>query len=371
LRRLLALLAVALAAGCGGDEPEPVDLLVTADRVFDGRAVIEHGGVAFAGDAVVAVGAASDLDVEPKRTISLGDATVVPGVIDLHVHGFGEGQIGSPVTTVRDVGAPLTALPPSERARAPRVVASAPFLAPPGGYPMPVHGDEIGLVVQGAEEARQAVDLLVDRGASLIKVGLTPANVFPNLSEPELTAIVDQAHEHGIPVTAHVDDAYGVRRALAAGVDDLAHMPHDAVAAALLREVADAGVEIVGTLHVEGGAETAALANARAFVAAGGTLLYGSDYLNPGIAPGLDLEELELMAAAGLTPRQVLTNATSRAADQLGRDDIGALEIGASADLFAVRGDPLRGLGALRDTVLVVVRGDLVVDGPRLNLPGG
>jgi imidazolonepropionase-like amidohydrolase len=146
---------------------------------------------------------------------------------------------------------------------------------------------------------------------------------------------------------------------------------HDVVAPALLREVADAGVEIVGTLHVEGGAETAALRNARTFVAAGGTLLYGSDYLNPGIPPGLDLEEFELMAAAGLTPLDVLTNATSRAAVQLERDDIGSLEFGASADLFAVRGDPLRELGALGDVVLVVVRGELVVDGPRLNLPSG
>jgi imidazolonepropionase-like amidohydrolase len=103
-------------------------------------------------------------------------------------------------------------------------------------------------------------------------------------------------------------------------------------------------------------------------VAAGGTLLYGSDYGNQGIPSGVDVEELRLMVASGLTRRQALVNATSRAAKQL-RVPVGVLRKGGAADVVAVRGDPFVDLAALARPALVVVRGDLVVDGPRLHLP--
>ena len=279
---------------------------MTADRLFDGERMIADGAVAITGDRVVAVGAAARAR-SARRTRAFADATILPGLVDLHVHGIGCGQVASAVTTVRDLAAPLSVLPLEQRPRAPRVVAAGPFLAAPGGYPAPVHGIAITKVVRGTKEARAAVKLLARRGAGVIKVGLTPR--FPNLSRAELRAIVDEAHAAGLRVSAHVDDSDGTRTALAVGVDDLAHMPAERDEE-LMRRVARAGIEIVGTLHVRRYARAAALANARAFVRAGGTLLYGSDFGNPGIPTGVDREELRLMGRAGLSTLDVLRNAT-------------------------------------------------------------
>jgi imidazolonepropionase-like amidohydrolase len=223
-------------------------------------------------------------------------------------------------------------------------------------------------VVRGVDEARGAVRMLVRRGASVIKVGLS--ETFPNLSLDELRAIVDEAHAAGVRVSAHVEDSAGARTALAAGVDDFAHMPSQRDAA-LMERLAQARMEIVGTLHViSGSRRIAVLANARAFVRAGGTLLYGSDFGNQGIPTGVDGLELQLMHQAGVSRLDVLRNATSRSAAVLGRPDIGRLRGGASADVVVVRGDPsvdLRVVSSVPDFLLV--RGQAVVDGTRLNPP--
>ena len=139
--------------------------------------------------------------------------------------------------------------------------------------------------------------------------------------------------------------------ALAAGVDELAHMPCDRADPEAMGEAASQGLRIVGTLHILGGCP-AKLANARAFVAAGGTLLYGSDYPNPGIPPGIDLAELRLLRQAGLSPEQTIAAATSAAGKALGEAPLGSLVAGAPADLFAVRGNPLADLGRARAPIL-------------------
>ena len=113
-----------------------------------------------------------------------------------------------------------------------------------------------------------------------------------------------------------------------------------------------------------------ALANARAFVRAGGTLLYGTDFGNPGIPPGVDREELRLMRRAGLSPLDVLRNATSRAGRVLGLPNVGRLRAGASADLVVVDGDVLRDVTRVASVPrLLLVRGSAVIDGTRFSPP--
>lgn len=364
--RRVALTAVAvglLCAACGGGEREQADLLITAPRLFDGERLIRDGAVAIRGATVVAAGSRDDVDVDATRTLELEDATLLPGVVDLHVHALGQGQLLSLVTTVRDVGASDTALPPAPpQPREPRVLAAGPLITAPGGYPIPVHGDEVGHVVRSPDDARAYVRSLADRGAAVIKVSLQFG--FPVITLATLRAIVAEAHEHDLRVTAHVGESRGTRMALEAGVDELAHMSCERDPA-LLRELAAAQIEVVGTLHVlrQYGC-TVALENARTFVAAGGTLLYGSDYGNPGIPTGLDIAELELLHEAGLSLLEVLAAATSRAGDVTGVEGAGRLLARSPADVVAIAGDPTRDLAALSEPpLLLVVRGQIVVGG--------
>ena len=361
------MLVLLVCAAPSASASPRVEWLITADRLFDGERVVEPGAVAVSGGRVVAVGPAAR-SMSARRVRALRGATIVPGLVDLHVHGLGCGQAASAVTSVRDLAAPLAALPVTPLRRAPRVVAAGPFVTPPGGYPAQAYGASLAHVVKGANEARAAVRMLVRRGAGVIKVGLTVS--YPNLSPDELRAIVTEAHALGVRVTAHVEDSSGTRRALDAGVDDLAHIP-SRPDAELMARVARAGVELVGTLHIVSTfGRAGVLANARAFVRAGGTLLYGSDYGNPGIPYGVDPVELDMMRLAGLSELDVLRNATSRSGAVLGVANVGRLRPGAPADVVVVEGNPVRDLTRVASVpTLLLVRGHAVIDRARLIRP--
>ena len=138
----------------------------------------------------------------------------------------------------------------------------------------------------------------------------------------------------------------------------------------MMCDLVAAGVEVVGTLHAIDAFRFCDVEYARAFVDAGGTLLYGTDYGNPGIPFGVDVDELRLMVRAGLSSREAVTNATARAGEQLGLEKLGSLGEGAPADLVAVDGDPFSDLERLEVPRLVVVRRNIVVEGGRVVAPG-
>lgn len=363
---LLAAVVAVPSTGCArGEHVVQGDLLVTAGRVFDGRRVIEGGGVLVASGRVVWVGRADEADVQATRRASFPSGTIVPGFIDLHVHQLGP-DVTSGVTTSRDLAASFVQLtlavpdpPPGEK----RLLMAGPMMTAPGGYPIPVWGAAVGKPVRGEAQARAGVRLLAENGAAVIKISLE--HQFPMLSASEVRAIVDEAHDRGLEVTAHVSHVRVARVALDTGVDELAHMPcieHDGE---LMRELARS-IPVVGTLHVAFGCP-ALLENARAFVAAGGELLYGSDYGSDAEIPnGIDVEELELMVAAGLTPLEAIAAATSRAGEALELDPLGSLVKGAPADLIVVRGDPTESLDVLARPVLVVAGGKVVAGAERV-----
>ena len=357
-----------MCAGCAGEE-ERADLLVTAPRLFDGERLIEDGAVAIRGGEIVAAGRREDVDVNAARTIALRNATLLPGLIDLHSHDLGSVHIGSVVTTVRDLGTGDGNLPVTENRSGPRVLVAGPLITAPDGYPIPIYGLRVAHVVRTADEAREYVQSLASRGADVIKVALQFG--FPVISFDVLRAIVAEAHAHELRVTAHVGEARGARTALRAAVDELAHMPCDE-APELMRSLADAGLEIVGTLHVlqvvgsgtSGFGCPGSLENAAHFVRAGGALLFGSDYGVPGIPAGVDVTELELLAGSGgLGAIGALRAATSEAAKVLSVEGLGRLAEGSPADVVAVRGNPIQDLDALGRPLLVVRSGVIQVGG--------
>jgi imidazolonepropionase-like amidohydrolase len=358
-----ALLVAVLRARA---EPLQGDLLITAGRVFDGNRLLRNGAILIRGREVAAVGERDQLDAQAKQTIELGaNATVVPGFVDLHVHVPDDVALvllSGGVTTVRDLGAPIADLLVSRDSSALRVLRAGPIFTAPGGYPIPAHGQfgrDIALQVDGENEARAAVGRVARAGASVIKIAVERGDgSYPLLTVAEIRAIVEEAHARDLRVTAHVSAPDDTRLALAGGVDELAHMPCVWAAPRLMQEIAQRRIPIVGTLYVEEEIHCPALrANARAFVRAGGTLLYGSDFGNPGAPARIHLDELRLMREAGLTPQAIIRNATSLAGRQTGIANLGSLVPGAPADLVGVRGNPFKDLQTLEQPQLVVAAG--------------
>lgn len=356
----LAIVVVLLAAG-GGSATTTKPLYVQADRLFTGTTLISgRVGVVVKGGKVVAAGR---LRIPTNaRVIRLRGATILPGIIDLHVHETRQLLLRAGVTTTRNLGEPEAVLrPPFAARRYPRIVSAGPIITVPGGYPT---GRDPGISapVRSAQEGAAKVDALVAKGAALIKISLgTGANgTLPTLGVGEIQAIVGRAHKLGRIVTAHVLDGKGLALALSGGVDEIAHMPCAGVTSDQIAALVERRIAVVSTLHVAAVLGKAAncpdaMANARAFVEQGGKLLYGTDM--PSVRAGLNLIELRLMQQAGLTAAQVLKAATAAAGKELGMAPLGTLVPGAPADLWAVSGNPTRSLGALGHPVYVMARG--------------
>jgi imidazolonepropionase-like amidohydrolase len=220
---------------------------------------------------------------------------------------------------------------------------------------------------------------LVDGGAAVIKIALEPGGEsgapwtqghhgaappppppWPMASHEIVSAIVVEAHRLGKIVTAHVGESAGAAIALAAGVDEWAHVPCLEIADALIEQAAQQEVKVVTTLdtmsHCPG-----VLANARKLAKAGVALLYGAEIAHTDIPWGIDAQELHLMhQVAGLSTDQILRAATSEAGRELGMAPLGRLEPGAPADLIAVKGDAEHNLKILEYPDLVMSGGVIV-----------
>src|SRR6266571_1949949 len=152
-------------------------------------------------------------------------------------------------------------------------------------------------------------------------------------------------------IDTHVHRPAEVAKALDAGVTELAHWPFgEELPGDLIRRMA-ASMTVVPTLHID--PSPARRRGVRAFVAAGGRVVYGTDLGNQGPPPAVDVAELELLVEAGLSPVGAVAAATSNAAEHLGLRAIGRVAPGWVADLLLVDGDPLEDLRALTRVRLV------------------
>lgn len=301
--------------------------------------------------------------------------TLLPGFIDAHVHlGFyrPEEVLAGGLTTVRDLGwDPKLSLAWQEASRqspwqrtaqtsyrGPFVLAAGPMFTVAGGYPLLA-----GWAPPGTGRVFQpgAVKEIAEAGASVIKVTLEP-RAGPTLDLDNLKQLVDEAHQADLKVTAHISSVAELEKALEAGVDELSHLIFDSaeVPQPLLKRMAEQ-VTVVPTLRVN--PHEARLQNLGRFYKAGGRILYGTDLGNGGRA-GIDVEELQLMQKAGMSPEDILRSATVVGADYLGLKDRGRIEAGAFADLLLVDGDPLKDFEVLRRPVMVIREG-LEVTGRR------
>lgn len=376
--------------------PPQYDLVLTGGTLIDatGGPPLPHAAVAVKDGLIAWVGPAAELSFSPETPVyDLTGGSILPGLINAHVHisGLGEddmrGWTRAGVTTVRDLAGPLDERLPLRNsllargdATLPRLLASGPVVTVAGGYPFAVSDARLrvaAIAVQGPDDARRQVNLLADAGVDQVKISVSGRTdvSWPELSDAEIAAISEAAHARGLRVTAHVDRAAALRRAVLNGIDDAAHSPRDRVPDEVFALMVERGVTMAPTIAVY---EALALSrgkavewrrltlpilydNLRRFVAAGGTLALGDDFGGvPGMAVGLPLAEINHWLAAGLTPSQIIEAATRGGAAATGlMATHGTVEVGKVADLLVVAGDPLADISALARPVMVLRSGQL------------
>ncbi|MDR7383963.1 amidohydrolase family protein [Promicromonospora iranensis] len=238
----------------------------------------------------------------------------LPGVVDRHVHlGLVDRALlaDGPVTEVHDLGwdpretTGWAATPPSGV----RVRYVGPFHTAPGGYPSGRSWAPDAAVrhVASPRAAAEAVADVVAGGGFAVKVALHAGMVL--LPDDVLRALADEAHAAGLPVVVHAEGAGQAERALDAGADTLVHVPWtESLSSELIAR--GAPMTWISTLAIHDGPGRRAglelaLDNARRFVAAGGTLVYGTDMGNGPTPVGVNEREIELLGAVGLTGEQL------------------------------------------------------------------
>jgi imidazolonepropionase-like amidohydrolase len=421
LGKFLVIATVLLVAVACGGKAEPALTQIAADAlvlthgtVIDGTGSdpIPDGVVVIQGDRIVAVGPALDFAASSAATvIDAGGRTILPGIIDSHVHSTADAAVRREfltegVTAVCDLGSPLVAMPLFEQAYidelpVARGFRAGPILTVPGGIQSAIGCAANNYEVATPEEARAAVVELLERGADVIKIYLDPGvrrYDFPTLDGEQVTAIVEEAHARGALVRAHVRTVPELATALEGGVDAVEHVPLPrftliefesliesddpialfgelaapelAVLETLLPQMVAQGVVMVPTLGAFSKVIVplfprrtrpliveAAMDVVGHFHALGGVVALGTDYGMPGLTAGMPVQEMELLLAAGLTPMEVIEASTRHAAYVCGHgDELGTLEPGKLADVIIVDGDPLADIGVM-DRVMLVVKG--------------
>lgn len=354
------------------------------------------------------------------EVVDLSGATLLPGLIDLHVHidtpqlEFGEDlswtaipgivvdavrhhpnerrdMLEHGVTAFRSLGhdptmvSEMRQLVTDGELEGPRVFAAGALFTTRGGHPVvTIHDGEVVAGIEAPEtpeEARAAVRPLVsgDDPFDVIKIvqerGMEGDLELDPLPRDVLDAIVEEAHAHDVPVVAHWGALEDLEDVLAAGVDGLEHLqlrgtmldgwPDEVLQTIVERELALGPTLAVMEPSLADEQETRARIQQRLLELheAGGQIVVSSDAPMNGVGFGSGVhDELELLVEAGLTPGDALRAATSRAAVALRSDEIGVVEPGRAADLLAVSGDPLDDISAIRDVAGVWRDGRQVVD---------
>ena len=395
-------------------------MLLVPSAVWDGVADAPASGwvVLVRGDRIVAAGAAGSVTAPPgSERVELPGTTLMPGLIEGHAHlflhpydealwddqvlkesagyrmaaavGHAEATLRAGVTTIRDLGteglgdfdAQLRRAIDRGLVRGPRILTSNRAIVATGSY-APKRSDYAFDPPQGAEEASgvdeivRAVRRQAAEGADWIKVyadfSVGPrGEVLPTFSSEELRALVEAAHALGRPVAAHASSAEGMRRAALAGVQTIEHgdggtpevfllMKEKKVAWCPTLAATEAYAENFDGWRKGEGEVPPRVAQSRAAfragLAAGVTICFGGDV---GVySHGDNVRELELMVAGGMTPLAALRAATSGNGRTFGLEHrFGRIAPGFAADLVAVRGDPTRGVAALRSVEAVFIGG--------------
>jgi imidazolonepropionase-like amidohydrolase len=402
-------------------------VVVTADRMIDvvaGRTVARPQ-ITITDGRITAVSTQDSTVAPGVRRIDLPGMTLLPGLIDMHVHltsdprfsGYSSLEftdnfwtvvgvanakrtLEAGFTTVRNVG--------SERfddvalkqgidkgyITGPRIVPATYAIGATGGhcdyteFP-PSITTPTTAIANGPEELRAMVRKLRKYGAEVIKfcgtggvMSKTDTAGGQQYSLEEMKAIVDEAHLLGLKVAVHAHGASGIKDAIRAGVDTIEHASladDEAFALAkqhgtyfdmdiynddyILAEGAKNGM-FKESLDKERFIGRRQRETFRAAQKAGVKMIFGTD---GGVYPnGDNARQFVTMTTWGMSPMQAIQAATVTAAEALGRSqDVGSIAAGRYGDLIAVAGDPLSNVELLQSVPFVMKGGAVVKQGGR------
>jgi imidazolonepropionase-like amidohydrolase len=334
-------------------------------RVFDGVRLGDPG-------TVVIDGAVIGDDPTGARELDAAGATLLPGLIDVHVHLHGPHDLDAlaawGVTTGLDMACwpveRVTALRQATDGAADFRTAGLPAIGP-GGNHVHIPGMPEDAIILTPQDARQHVRRRAGEGVDYIK-GIAEAPGEGGPPAEALAALVATAREHGLKTVIHAASTGAFSLAVSSGAEIITHVPvvgtisdEDAAAMRAAGQVAVPTITMMEGILAAGplGGDAlidhllASLATLHRY---GVTIAAGTDANNEPGAPvpvrhGASLHhEFELMARAGIPPVEILRSATVVAADVFGLDDRGVIKPGKRADLLLVDGDPTTDISATR-----------------------
>jgi len=382
-----------------------MSLVIDNARVVDGRgAVLENRRIVVENGRIVSIQPAGGTagDAPAADYIDAAGMTVMPGVIDCHVHlsiggaadAMGEAvadtdsmavirmarnaarTLAAGITTVRDMGAKnhidlafRAAVKQGVHKAAPRVLPSGRPITMTGG-----HCWQIGRQADGIDDARRAAREQIKAGVDWIKLMATGGILTqgteigaPQLGEDEMRAAIEEAHKAGCRTAVHAHGASGIKNAVRAGIDSVEHayfLDDEGIELMIERGCwlvpTAAAVKLVVENGVEGGipcyvvrkaasAIDSQVETCRAAWKAGVRMAMGTDAGTPYNRHGENMQELAAMVEIGLSPMETIVMATSRSAELLGlENELGAVEVGKIADLLVIDGAPDEDVAILR-----------------------
>lgn len=418
---LLALTALAAPASAA-------TVVVTADHMVDvlGAKEVDRPVIVITDGRISAVSSGGAMPAgipADAKHIDLPGKTILPGLIDMHVHLDADATIGgyrglaytdtfwtvvgvanakkmldAGFTTVRNVGSgnyndvAIKEGIEGGYVPGPRIVPATYLIGAVGGHCDPSEGLPPSFSVvpapaigTGPEDMRRIVRTLHKYGAEVIKICATGGVLSKTdvagaqqLSYEEMKAIADEAHMLGLKVAAHAHGTAGINDALRAGVDTIEHASlADAESFKLAKEhgawfdmdiydddyILSEGAK--NGLHEESLAKERAIGRKqretfRAAHAAGVKMLFGTD--NGAVFPaGQNALQFAKMVEWGMTPMEAIQAATKSAAEALDRTgDVGAIAVGRYGDIVAVDQDPLKDIRTLEHVAVVIKGGEVM-----------
>ncbi len=396
--------------------PDRQTLYRTTNVFLPTGEILSDHGVLVEGGQIKAIDPLSGFDGFGGEVVEFSNSTLLPGLIDCHVHLLFSGA-GNPSKELEDMGPGDIVLRALENAQltlrggvtavrdcggkdylefsvrdacnrrqfpGPTIRAAGRMICMTGG-----HGNMLGRIADGPDEVVKAVREQIHAGSDFIKImatgGVMTRGVDPrqaHYSAAEMTAGVGEATRFGKPSASHAQGTEGILNATRAGISSIEHGIY--MTDECIGEMIERGTVLVPTLaavnnivtNPEGGIPEWALSKAtevaeihraaiKSFSDAGGLIAMGTDAGTPYNLHGLNSQELSLMVDVGMTPTQSIIASTLNAADLMRLPKQGRIEVGADADFLIVDGNPVQDISRIADSdnhQLVVKRGVGITD---------